>query len=113
MNITLQQYILQVEESLLNQIISDVREEKMILGEAKYLAKDFLSLLPVNNKGELLNKLYALVNTYPQAKIIFSKYIGEFEEEKTAQKLAVLRTYMQKKDYDHAVQAIKEIDYNG
>lgn len=113
MDTRLQQYILQIEESLLDQIIADLREGKMILGEAKYLAKDFLALLPVKSKEELLDKLYNLKQTYPQARKVFGNYFQRFEEEKTAQRLAILRRSMQQKDYEHALENSWEVDYHG
>lgn len=105
----LEKYISDIKRDLLFHIISDIRESKLTLGEAKYLAKDFLALLPAQNKGEVLDKLYSLTGLYREAKYVFAKYIVTYEEEKTAKKLALIREYMQKGDYEQAVESTKGV----
>ena len=106
---TIERYINDIKRDLLFHIITNIREKKMTLGEAKYLAKDFLALLPARNKKEVLDKLYSLTTIYPEARTVFAAHLGAFEEEKTRNKLAEIRTYMQKGDYEHALQIEKGV----
>jgi len=81
-----------------------MKEKKTTFGSAKYLAKDFLALLPAENKEDALNKLYSLTAIYPEAKVVFAKYIGQIEDEKTNNKLETMRIYMQQGNYEYALQ---------
>jgi hypothetical protein len=108
-NKELEKYINDIKQDLLFHIITNLRAEKVTLGQAKYLSKDFLALLPVQDKEEILNKLYSLTSLYGEARAVFVKYIGPFEEEKTMKKLAVARKYMQNKEYEKALQSMKGV----
>ncbi|HSW97442.1 MAG TPA: hypothetical protein VLF89_06475 [Candidatus Saccharimonadales bacterium] len=109
-NKELEKYISGIKQDLLLSIITNLRQKKITLGEAKYLAKDFLASLPARDKGDILDKLYALTKTYAEARIVFAKYIGPFEEEKTEKKLTTIREYINKGDYENALQYAKGVN---
>src|SRR3989344_3545752 len=77
-----------VEKDLLDIIVKELENSKLEPEKAQQLAKDFLALLPINHKVELLQKLHKLSGTYPQAQSVFVKYAVPFEEEETHRKLA-------------------------
>lgn len=106
----LKKYIGDIKRDLLFHVISNLREEKMTLGQAKYLAKDFLALMPAYDKGDVLDKLYSLTSVYLEAKAVFAKYIGPYEEEKTAQKLTLARQYMKKNEFEKAIAIMKGVN---
>lgn len=110
-DITLDKFIHDIKHDLLQAIVEDLKSEKMTIGEAKYLAKDFLTLLPAKSKEDVLNKLHSLTKIYKEAQKVFSTYIGPFEEEKTQKKLAILRKYMKQGDYNYAYEAMKGGNY--
>lgn len=106
----LKKYISDIKRDLLFYVISNLQESKMTLGQAKYLAQDFLALMPARDKGDVLDKLYSLTSIYLEARAVFAKYIGPYEEEKTAKKLTTAREYMQKKEYEKAIAVMKGVN---
>jgi len=106
-NEIINRFLSDVERDLLFYIIIHLREEKLTIGQAKDLAKNFLDLLPIANKEELLNKLKILGETYKEAKEVYVKYINMYLEEKEKKQLSLIRMYMKQEDYEKALMVAK------
>src|SRR5258708_3355472 len=86
-NDPIQNLIIDVEKDLLYQIMLHLRQRKISKEQSQQLAKDFLALLPVQDKKELLDKLYKLGEHNPEAKEVYLKYATPYFEEERLKKL--------------------------
>lgn len=100
-------FISDIERDLLFYIIVNLQEEKITMGEVKNLAKEFLQLLPVASKAELVEKLNMLGKSYKEARKVYAKYLDLYEEEKRERLLGMIRMYMQQGEFEKAVQVAK------
>ncbi|SRR5258708_1140837 len=105
----LKRFLEDIKQDLLFYIISSLREKKINLGQAKALAKDYLTLFPVTDKEDVLNKLYTIAGVHAGAREVYVKYAAPYEEEKRLKLLQNMRVYMQKNDYDTAVAVAKGV----
>lgn len=60
-----------IEKELLIIITTHLQEKKISQDEAQKLAQDFLKILPVKDKFDLLQKLKLLAGTYEEAKPLY------------------------------------------
>lgn len=96
-----------VERELLFHIIKNMKQRKISIAEAHHLAKDFMNILPVKDKEDLLNKLKKLSRRYPEASELYVKYIIPHEEEKREQLLNTMRSHIQNGDIEKAIDVVK------
>ena len=96
-----------IERDLLFYIIMSMKSRKISIGEAHYLAQDFLKLLPVKDKEDLLEKLSGLANTYTEAREVFVKYNTPYEEEKRNKLLNTMRDHIKSGDIEKAIAVAK------
>lgn len=99
----LKQLVSDVERDLLFHIILNMRKRNITVGEAEHLARDFLQLLPVTDKEELLKKLSALGERYPEAQAVFLKYASPHEEEKRQQLIEELSAHIKNGQIEKAI----------
>lgn len=96
-----------VEDDLLAVIIYNLKRHKIKADEAKRLAIDFLVLLPLADKKDLLAKLYALGQKHYEAKGVFLKYANTYEQEGRDAKLSAISKHIQNGQIEHAITVAK------
>lgn len=99
----------QVEKELVELIIAHLKANKLDVETARKQARDFLSLLPVKDQKDLLDKLKGLSEKYYEAKEIYAEEIGKFEETRRQQALSQMRDYIQVGNLDSAIAAAKAL----
>ena len=70
-----------IEKELINEIISNLDQAKITVEQARQLAHEFLMLLPLQDKKDLLDKLYKLSRKYPVTNKLYLEYSKPIEEE--------------------------------
>lgn len=97
----------EIEEELLLEIISNLTHETMTEEQAQSYAREFLTLLPIQDKHELLEKLRAFSKTNPAAKGLYLKFGGPIEEEERQKKLKLMSKHIKNGQIDHALNVAK------
>ena len=103
----LQDEVVDIEKELLEEIINRLNQNRITKEEAQKLAKDFLSLLPMQDQKDLLAKLYQLSQTSNAAKGIYLEYAKPFEENDRQKKLELMSQHIQQGNIDHALAVAK------
>ena len=104
---SIQDITTQVEDELLDIIINNLDKEKMTVEEAQALAKEFLSMLPLEDKQDLLEKLYKLEIDYAATKSLYLKFAKPIEEEDRQRKLTLMSEHIKNGQIDHALAVAK------
>lgn len=102
-----QNLVIDVEKDLLYQIMLHMRQRKISKEQAQQLAKDFLALLPVLDKKDLLDKLYQLGQNNPEAKEVYIKYAAPYFEEERLKKLQLMTQHIKVGNIEEAIQVAK------
>ncbi len=97
----------QVEKDLLLEIMVHLKESKISMDEAQHLAKDFLSVLPIQDKQDLLQKMKQLGEKYEEAQSVFLKYAKPEEEDERNRKLEAIAAHLRVGDLQKALDAAK------
>ena len=100
-------YLDTIERDLLAHIIQALKEKKIPVDEAKSLAKDFLSQLPVQDREDLLEKLRKISKMHPQALETYIKFANEHETEERTRKLNLTAHHLSQGDIDTALHVVK------
>ena len=108
-----QQLLENVEGDLLSAIIENMKHNKITTQEAQQLAKDFLALLPIHDKYDLLKKLKDLGGKYDEAQSVFLKYAKPEEEKDRHEKLVSMAEHIKNGDIDKALGVAKGGNYGG
>ncbi len=103
----LQQQTQTVEEELLDIIIKHLENNSLSTDTAKKLASDFLDLLPVKNRVELLEKLKLLGEHYSEAKFVYSLEFSKDQTEKEAQAIDQMHAAIKSGNIEHAINVAK------
>ncbi len=109
----LKKLVSDVERDLFFHIILNMRHRKISIGEAHYLAQDFLKMLPVQDKEGLLKKLLELGQMYAEVREVYIKYSIPHEEEKRNKLLDIMRNHIQKGDIEKAIEVARGGGQNG
>ena len=96
-----------IENELLQIIIDNLDQEKMTVEEAQKIAQEFLALLPLQDKQDLLNKLYKFGLGHAQTKGLYIKYAKPIEEEDRQKKLALMSEHIKNGQLEHAIAVAK------
>jgi hypothetical protein len=96
-----------VEEELLNIIIENLDKANMTVEEAQSTAREFLSLLPLQDQKDLLEKLYKLGQDHTSTKVMYLKYAKPIEEEERHRKLALMSEHIKNGQIEHAIAVAK------
>jgi hypothetical protein len=96
-----------VEKELLDSIIKNLDEKRMTEDEARELAREFISLLPMQDKKDLLDKLYKLSKEHVEAKGVYLKYAKPYEEEDRLKKIALMSEHIKNGQIEHAITVAK------
>ena len=103
MNDQMQNITKEVETDLLNIIINNLKQNSIDTDEARKLAREFLSLLPMEDKHDLLEKLRKLSTDHTQTQELYLKYAKPYEEEERQEKLALISKHLKNGQIDHAL----------
>jgi hypothetical protein len=92
-----------VERDLLTTIIEHLKSHSLKGEDARKLAREFLTLLPLQNKKDLLEKLYKLSQTHTETKSIYLKYAQPYEEEERQKKLTLMSEHIKNGQIQNAI----------
>ncbi len=109
----MQAIVTDVEKVLLDEIIKNLDQERLTVDQARQLAREFLALLPMQDKKDLLDKLYKLSQAHREAKGIYLKYAKPYEEEERQKKLTLMSQHIQNGQIEHALNVAKGEATNG
>jgi hypothetical protein len=104
-----QQELDAVEKELLELIVRHLEDNKMDVPTAQKLAKDFLAVLPVENRADLLEKLKALGENYDEAKQVYFQEISKDNEVKEQVALQNMSHAIRQGNIDHALTIAKDL----
>ncbi len=107
LNIDLQTLLDDVEAELLSRIIVESEQKQLTRDKAAQLARDFLDLLPPQDKVDLLHKLGQLGEKYPEFRRMYIKYASEYEEELRQKKLQLMSEHIKQGEIEKALQVAK------
>lgn len=102
-----QQEVKLVEKELVDLIIEHLKVNRIAVDVARQQAKDFLSLLPIQDQRDLLNKLKGLSERYEEAKEVYAEELGKINEALRQQTLNQMRQHIQTGNMDAAIAAAK------
>ena len=97
-----------IEEELFNEIVNNLEQASITVEEAQQLARDFLALLPLEDKKDLLKKLYTLSQKHNEARKIYIEYAAPYEEEERQKKLTLISQHIKSGKIEDALAAAKE-----
>lgn len=97
----------EVEKELLDEITKNLEENKMTMDDAQQTAKDFLALLPIQDKKDLLEKLRLFAKGHTLGQGVFLKYAKPQEEKERVEKLHAMATHIKVGNIDQALQIAK------
>lgn len=106
---SMQDIIDDVEKELLQSIINNIKENHMTEEEARELAQEFLSLLPIEDKQDLLAKLLKLSKEHVEVKSVYLKYAKPYEEEDRQRKLTLMSQHIKDGNIEHALNVAKGV----
>lgn len=102
-----------VEKDLLDAIISNLKENRITEEQGRAMAQEFLALLPLQDKKDLLDKLYKFSQEHVEAKAMYLKYAKPYEEEDRLKKLELMSQHIQNGNIEHALNVAKGVPVNG
>lgn len=101
-----------IEKDLLQAIITNLKQNRMTEDQGRQMAKEFLTLLPMQDKRDLLDKLYKFSQAHIEAKGTYLKYAKPLEEEDRLKKLELMSQHIQNGNIDHAINVAKGVPTN-
>jgi hypothetical protein len=96
-----------IEKELLDIIIDNLDQDKITIEEAQAVSKEFLSLLPLSDKKDLLDKLYKLGQTHPETKVMYLDFAKPIEEEERQKKISLMSEHIKNGQIEHALAVAK------
>jgi hypothetical protein len=84
-----------------------MKHREISVGMAQKLAKDFLALLPMQDKEDLLHKLNELGKKYHEANAVYVKYAAPYEEEKRQKLLDEMTAHIRSGDIENALAVVQ------
>lgn len=97
----------EVENEILQVIIKYLDHERMTEEQASQLAREFLTLLPIKDKTDLLTKLKTFSTIHTETKSVYLKYALPYEEAERQRKLALMSHHIRNGQIDHALSVAK------
>lgn len=104
---TMQTITTDVEKDLLAAIIENLKKNSLQVEQARELAREFLALLPMEDKRDLLDKLYKFSQEHAETKDLYLKYAKPLEEEDRQKKLALMSEHIKNGQIEHAIAVAK------
>lgn len=96
-----------IEKELLNEIVTNLDSTTISVEEAQAVAKEFLSLLPLQDKKDLLDKLYKLSKDHRETADLYIKFAKPIEEDDRQQKLTLMSEHLKKGQIENALAVAK------
>jgi hypothetical protein len=103
----LQAFIENVEQDLLAVIQEHLAKGTLPLEQAQEVAREFLSLLPVHDKTELLLKLSDLGKKYAEAQAVYLKYAAPEDEAMRQTRLTAMSEHIKEGRIEEALKIAK------
>jgi len=103
----LQILVTEVENDLLAEIIKNLEQNKITDEQAKKQARDFLALLPIADKKDLLNKLSLLRQSNKETSEVYLRYAKSYEEEDRLKKLKLMSHHIKTGQIEQALAVAK------
>jgi hypothetical protein len=97
-----------VEKELIDEIIKNLDQAKITVKQARETAREFLALLPMQDKKDLVEKLYKLKGKHSETSEIYLEYAKSFEEEDRQKKLTLMSEHIKNGKIDEALAVAKE-----
>lgn len=97
-----------IEKELVDEIVENLDQASITAEEAQQLAQDFLAILPMNDKKDLLKKLYTLSEKHTEAKKIYLEYAKPYEEEERQKRLTLISQHIKNGNIEDALATAKE-----
>lgn len=102
-----------IEKELLDEIINNLDTAAITVEEAQAVAKEFLSLLPLQDKKDLLEKLYKLSKDHSETADLYLKFAKPIEEDDRQKKITLMSEHIKKGQIEHALAVAKGGNPNG
>jgi hypothetical protein len=99
-----------VKKELLELIIEHLKNNKIQADQAQQLARDFLSALPIEDQADLLSKLKALGERYPEAEKVYLDELSKATDERRDEVLNQMRDFIKNGDIDSAIMTARSIN---
>lgn len=96
-----------IERDLLEVIIQNLEQHSIHIPQARELAREFLALLPLQDKKDLLEKLYKLSQKHIETKGVYLKYAKPYEDEERQKKLELMSHHIKNGQIEHALTIAK------
>ena len=103
----LQQEVEAIKAELVALIVKHLKENKIELEKARKLAADFLQVLPVRDQQDLLLKLKNLGEEYAEAREIYVREMGKFNEEVRHKALSQMHDLIKSGNIEAAISVAK------
>jgi|SRR5882672_8043608 len=100
---SIQTLTINVEKDLLAIIITNLKQNQLDIDQAKELAREFLTLLPIQDKKDLLEKLQKFSEENAETKDMYLKYAKSIEEEERQRKLTQMSEHIKNGQIEHAL----------
>lgn len=97
----------EVEKDLVQHILENIEDGTLTLDDAQKLAQEFLTLLPFQDKKDLVEKLQRLGTEHDEANQVYVKYAKPVADEQRDQKLAELAGHIKAGNIEHALTIVK------
>jgi len=98
-----------VEKELVDLIVENLKANKIEVDVARQQARDFLEILPVKDRKDLLTKLKLLSEKYIEAKEVYAEEIGKVSEGIREQTLNKMRDFIRVGNIDAAISTAKSM----
>lgn len=108
----LKDYISDMERDLMFQVIMNMKNYKLTMQTAHYIAKDFLEIFPVSDIQRLLNKLKILAKEHEEIRAVFITYAKKYYEKQKDYILTIVPPYIKNGEIEQAVQIVKGGNYH-
>jgi hypothetical protein len=102
-----------VEKELFDEIIRNLEQATITVEEAQAVAREFLALLPMQDKKDLLEKLYKLGMKHAETKELYLKFAKPIENEEKQKKLDLMSQHIKSGQIEHAIAVAKGGPING
>ncbi|HET9946526.1 MAG TPA: hypothetical protein VFQ63_00530 [Patescibacteria group bacterium] len=103
----MQELVDQVERDLLAHIYTNLQNNLLTGEAAQQLAKEFLGLLPFQDKKDLVEKLGGLGQKYVEARQTYVKLGIPLEEQQRQERLDLMRSHIQQGNLEDALAVAK------
>lgn len=110
---SMQTITVDIENELFDEIVRNLDQETITAEEAQSVAKEFITLLPLQDKKDLLDKLYKLSVDHGETKELYLKFAKPIEEDDRQKKLALMSQHIKNGEIEKALAVAKGETHNG